>query len=247
MAEQPHLFPLRVEQVWNPQSSTMSQPRFGRCEDGLDYCIKHDEGGVSVRANEMVGTWLARSAGIAVAPTHVVEDFDKKLLFGSQIYEDDVNDNMGIFQEGGLSANHLAHIVKTFALDLFIMNTDRHVNQYKIFKQNHESRIISFDFGQSLFLYWPDLVLPIDPGCHTISNMRAISNLYRPIDWSAAEGVLQRLEAIEGQAMVSLIRSLPKGGLDRRVGDSFTKWFGGKLRRDRVACIREGLRNGTCL
>jgi hypothetical protein len=60
----------------------------------MDYCIKHDEGGFPIRANEWIGTWLARAAGIAVARTAILQDIDKKLLFGSEIYGDDTNDNL---------------------------------------------------------------------------------------------------------------------------------------------------------
>jgi hypothetical protein len=94
VAEQPSLFPLRIERSWLPGSGTLSRPRIGTCEDGMDYCIKHDEGGFPIRANEWIGTWLARAAGIAVARTAILQDIDKKLLFGSEIYGDDTNDNL---------------------------------------------------------------------------------------------------------------------------------------------------------
>lgn len=173
---------------------------------------------------------------------------DKKLLFGSEIYGDDTNDNLGIFQTNGLTRDHVNHIIKTFALDLFIYNTDRHVNQFKIFKQNRDNRIISFDFGDSLFRYWPNMDLPMHPSSNTMINIRFILKQYRAaVDWGVAEIVLQRLEAIEGADMVATMKTLPKGWLDRRVADAFTKWFGGRLRRDRVVQIREGLRDGTYL
>jgi hypothetical protein len=81
-----------------------------------------------------------------------------------------------------------------------------------------------------------------------MGNIRVFISLYRSyVNWTVCESVLQRLEAIDGADMVAAVRSLPKGWLDRRVADAFTKWFGGRLRRDRVVQIREGLRSGTYL
>lgn len=247
VAEQLSLYPLRIVRVWNPSSQTVSRPRIATCEDGLDYCVKHDQDGIPVRANEWIATWLARAAGIAVAKPTIVRDFDNKLLFGSEIYGVDANDNLGIFQSNGLTRLHLNHIWKTFAFDLFIGNTDRHINQYRFFTQNRAERMISFDFGESLFRYWPDLDLPLSPKCNTVINIRAIQKNYGKIDLSAADEVLLRLETIEGAAMVNEVRGLPRGWLSAQTGSAFTRWFGGRLRRERVGQIREGLRNGTYL
>ena len=233
--------------MWNPSSATVSRPRFATCEDGLDYCIKRDENGYPARANEWIGTWLARAVGIAVAKPAVIKDIDNKTVFGSEIYGEDLNDNLSIFQSRDLSGDHIIHIWKTFAFDLFIGNDDRHINQYKIFNQNRSNRILSFDFESSLFRYWPNLPLPLLPTSNTIQNIRAIQTIYGAIDTGVTDELLARLEDIQGAAMVTEVKRLPPGWLNQRVATSFTGWFGGRRRRDRIAQIREGIRNGTCL
>ena len=217
------------------------------CEDGIDYCLKHDENNVPIRATEWMCTWLARAAGIAVATPKIIVDMEKNLVFGSEIYGEDVNDNLGIFQKGGLSADHVEHIWKTFAFDLFVYNCDRHVNNYKIFRQNKRNRMLSFDFDQSLFRFWPNIQLPLPPASATMRSIRGIAAIYGKINLDAANAVLQRLEAIEGAAVVGEMKRLPRGWLDRKTATDFTVWFGGRHRRDRVAQIREGLRDGTYL
>jgi hypothetical protein len=177
----------------------------------------------------------------------VVQDLDNKLLFGSQIFGDDVNDNVGLFTSRPLPAEHVIHIWKTFVFDLFVRNGDRHVNQYKIFKQNRNDRIISFDFGESLFWRWPDLSLPLPSNTNTMLNIRWMFTNYGQIDMTTATGVLDRLEALEGSAMVAEIKRLPRGWLNQRVGAAFAAWFGGRGRRERITQIREGLRNGSYL
>jgi hypothetical protein len=177
----------------------------------------------------------------------IVQDLDKKLLFGSQIFGNDTNDNVGLFTSKPLLPEHVSHIWKTFVFDLFVKNGDRHVNQYKIFKQNSRDRIISFDFGESLFWHWPDLSLPLASHTNTILNIHWMFTNYGQLDMNVAQGVLDRLEALEGSAMVAEIKRLPKGWLNQRVGAAFTAWFGGRGRRDRIAQIREGLRNGSYL
>jgi hypothetical protein len=241
------LVPVRVKISWNPSSSTASRPRFATCDDGLDYCIKHDEGGAPVRANEWVCTGLASAAGIAVPAFSVVEDLDRKLLFGSQIFGEDTNDNLAFFQSGSLDSDHLAQVWKTFAFDLFVKNEDRHVNNYKIYKQNRRDRIISFDWGTALFCHWPNMDLPLPHTCNTILNIRGIATAYGGLRTDVANEVLDRLDSIEGSAIVSTIRQLPRGWLDSKRGGTFTKWFGTRPRRERIAAIREGLRNGSYL
>jgi len=233
--------------VWNPSSATVSRPRFATCEDGLDYCVKRDENGYPARANEWIGTWLARAVGIAVAKPAIVRDLDNKIIFGSEIDGNDTNDNLSIFQSGRLPQDHIIHIWKTFALDLFISNDDRHVNQYKIFNQNRNDRILSFDFESSLFRYWPNLLLPFPPSSNTMMNIRWIIGMYGPIDTAVTDELLGRLESVEGAAMVNEVKRLPRGWLDRATATSFTRWFGSRPRRDRITQIREGIRNGTCL
>lgn len=146
---------------WTPSTATLSRPRFATCDDGLDYCIKHDEGGKPIRANECICTALARASGIAVAAASIVQDLDGKLLFGSQIYGDDVNDNLGLFSSGGLLSEHISHIWKTYAFDLFVKNPDRHVNQYKVFYQKSPGQDLIFRLGRCIILFLAEFRLAI--------------------------------------------------------------------------------------
>jgi len=241
------LIPVRVVSTWTPRTSTASKPRFATCDDQLDYCIKHDEGGRPIRANEWVCTALARAVGIAVPPAVVVEDLDKSHLFGSQLIGEDVNDNMGLFQSGALTMEHLTHIAKTFAFDLFVCNPDRHVNQYKVHSQNRRERFFSFDFSESLFLHWPHLTLPLPPTCNTIQNLRGIQNRYGMLSRIDMESVLARLEKLDGASMVGTIKQMPPGWLKPRIAGQFLSWWASKARKTRIAEIRDGIKNGKYL
>jgi len=225
------LIPVRVKSAWNPSTATASRPRFATCDDQLDYCIKHDEAGLPIRANEWICTALARAVGIAVPTAAIVEDLDGSLLFGSQIIGDDVNDNMGLFQSGSLTSEHLQHIAKTFALDLFVKNADRHVNQYKVQSQNRRNRFYSFDFSDAFFTHWPNLTLPLPSTCNTIQNLRWIENRYGRLSRTEMGGVLTRLENIDGGAMVGTVRQMPQGWLTPRICGEFLRWWASKERR----------------
>jgi hypothetical protein len=241
------LIPVRVVSTWNPSTATVSRPRFATCDDQLDYCIKHDEGGRPIRANEWICTALARAAGIAVPPAAIVENLDGSLLFGSQIIGDDVNDNMGLFQSGILTTDNLDHIAKTFALDLFIQNPDRHVNQYKVHPQNRRDRFYSFDFGEALFSHWPNLILPLPSACNTILNIRWIENRYGRLRRSQMESVLTRLEKLDGASMVGTVKQMPPGWLHPRICGEFLRWWASHARRTRVTEIRNGINNASYL
>lgn len=241
------LIPVRVKSTWKPKPGTASQPRFATCDDQLDYCIKHDEGGLPVRANEWICTALARAVGIAVAPAAIVRDLDGKSLFGSQLLGDDTNDNLGLFAAGGLLPDHITHIWKTYAFDLFVRNEDRHTNQYKIFHQNRRDRIVSLDWGSALFCFWPNLDLPLSPTCTTMTNIRAMISIYGAFEINAANETLARLESVDGAAMVHAVKGLPRGWLSAKVGGEFLRWFASRARRERIARIRDGLQDGSYL
>lgn len=96
--------------------------------------MKHDERGISIRANEWICANLARAVAIPVPPFIIVEDGQGELLFASQIYGSDVNNNKPIFMGNLPNQEILKQISRIYPFDLFIHNIDRHVDNYLIRK-----------------------------------------------------------------------------------------------------------------
>jgi hypothetical protein len=71
--------------------------------------------------------------------------------------------------------------------------------------------------------------------------------VYGAFNFPVADEVLTRLDEIDGSAMVNAVKQLPPGWLDTKVGAAFTKWFGSRSRRDRIAAIRKGLSDASYL
>lgn len=86
--------PQRINSLWNPSTTTASRPRFAEAADGLDYAVKHDEGGRPIRAMEWLCTQFASFVHIPVPPCSLLDDGVGNILFGSQIVQHSVSDNI---------------------------------------------------------------------------------------------------------------------------------------------------------
>lgn len=231
--------------TWYPAKKTASKPRIGQASDGLDYAVKHDEKGIPVRASEWVCASLARAVGIPVPPFIIVDDGQGELLFASQIYGSDVNNNKPIFMGNLPNQEILKQISRIYPFDLFVHNIDRHVNNYLIRKQNNKERIFAFDHGYSLFRYWPNISLPFKKERNTLKNIRAIKKHWG-FDVAAAQGVVDKLDSVPLSAVENVVREMPENWLPEGTRDRFLDWWN-KDSGTRVDEIRKGLKNGKFL
>ncbi len=231
--------------TWYPAKKTSSKPRIGQASDGLDYAVKNDEKGIPVRASEWVCASLARAVGIPIPPCIIVDDGQGELLFASQIYGSDMNDNKPIFLGNLPNQEILKQISRIYPFDLFIHNIDRHINNYLIRKQNNKERIFAFDHEYSLFRYWPKVSLPLKKERNTLINIRAIKNHWG-FDDAAAQEILDKLDRVPLSAVESAVLEMPKKWLAKNKRNRFLDWWN-KESSKRVDEIRKGLKNGKFL
>lgn len=231
--------------TWYPAKKTASKPRIGQASDGLDYVVKHDENKIPVRASEWVCASLARSVGIPVPPFIIVDDGQGKLLFASQIYGSDINNNRPIFMGNIPNSEILKQLSRIYPFDLFIHNVDRHINNYLIRNQRSIERIFAFDHGYSLFKYWPNMSLPLKSTRNTVVCVRAIKQKWG-FDLTSAQELLDKLELVPLSAVESVVREMPDDWLKEAKRDKFLNWWENDS-GPRIDDIRKGLIDGKYL
>lgn len=228
--------------TWYPAKRTASRPRTAQASDGLDYAVKHDEKGSPIRANEWVCAHIAQAVGIPVPHCIIVTDEFGERLFASQIYGDDIHDNRPIFMGSLPHQDIIKQISKIYAFDLFVYNTDRHINNYLIKSQNNKERIFAFDHSHSLFSHWPNIQLPMPHASATVTSLRSIKARWG-FDVPSAVAVLEKLEKVPLAAVEAMIRGMPSNWLAEAFRDEFLSWWD-KDGKTRTQEVKDGIQNG---
>jgi hypothetical protein len=168
------------------------------------------------------------------------------LLFGSQIFGNgsSANDNALLFSKDEMPDSFLLHMAKTYALDIFSSNYDRHINNYLVREQNGKERMLSFDFGWSLFRDWPNALLPMRNDCNTILNKIAIDSKWG-LSKSEIISTLDSISALPDNYGASLMSGIPEGWLRKNVASEFSEWWSGVGRANRVAMLKSEVANGN--
>jgi hypothetical protein len=74
----------KIVVVYPAAAASARRPVRARVDDGLDYMLKDDSGGVPVRAREWVCHALADNAGLPVLEYRPILDGEGRVLFGSR-------------------------------------------------------------------------------------------------------------------------------------------------------------------
>lgn len=245
------LIPIRIRAKWPlPGAPTATAPLLATCDDGLDYVVKAaDTDGLThwpVRASELVCSLLCTAVGVPVPPCRVIEDLDGRLVFGSQIVGDLSSSHTAMMAPTPPGSQALGQISRIAALDPFVSNEDRHLNNYLVRHQNGQDRVFAMDFSHSLFKNWPSLALPLRPSCKTIARGRNLRGRWG-FDVGEATECARRIEQLPASLGGELLSQTPDEWLDGTQRASFTRWWQSGVRVARGADIARGVADGTYL
>jgi hypothetical protein len=92
---------------------------------------------------------------VPVPPCSFLANSAGEIFFGSQIVHHSVSDNSVFFTRVAASSAQMTQISRITAFDLFVGNSDRHINNYLIREQDGRERVLRLisvivysDFGQ---------------------------------------------------------------------------------------------------
>lgn len=247
------LFHRRALILFPPSTQTADSLGEVEADDGFRYYVKTDSHGRAVRASEWISTHLAEAVGITAPGAVTVQLPNGDVVFGSRRIAGVASQvqtqaflstpSAGNLQMGIPGVGSL--LSKIYALDLFLFNDDRHVNNYLSVNDNGVQRLYTFDFSRALFWHWPWSGYP-PATCNTRSCGSILWRLHG-FDLVAANSVLDALGAYSPTALQGLINQMPPHWLpDPLQTELINAWTTGG-RQSRIDDIRKGLTDGSLL
>jgi hypothetical protein len=247
------LFHRRALQLFPPAVRTADSLGEVEADDGFRYYVKADAPGKAIRASEWISTHLAEAVGITAPNAVTIQLPNGEVVFGSRRIAGVADQlqtqaflstpSIGNIQQGISGLGTL--LSKMYALDLFLFNDDRHVNNYLSVDDNGVRRLYTFDFSRALFWHWPWSGYP-PAHCNTRLCSAILWRLHG-FDPVAANSVLDALEAFPPASVQGLVNQMPADWLPAPLhADLMNVWTTG-ARQSRIGDIRKGLTNGSLL
>lgn len=218
--------------------------------DGFRYHVKLDKNSREERASEWICSKLAEAAHITCPPFEPIRMKSGDIAFGSRRV-------MGVAPALDTTAYLTSStyesedpepsrsLSRIYAFDMFVMNIDRHYENYLMGNDGYAKRIFAFDFGRALFWDWPLRRFP---------NETENTRLYgKPLwqlhgfDLVAAENTLAQLSLIDTGAINGFLSSMPDEWITEASADKFLQWWASEDRFSRIEALREGITNGKLL
>jgi hypothetical protein len=246
---QVNAFPIRLTSIDPANLGTADAALFGTGDNGLDYCVKTVAKTPNVPAAELICYSLAELCGLAVPQFDVVELPDNALAFGS-VWDGSVADKQASIMvlTGVLAGREVARTLsRIFAFDLFVHNTDRHLNNYLCVGGRLPGHAIkAYDFSRAFTAHgWPLPRPPMSASEHTVLTYRHLRTIHA-FNLGEATELLKKLKALPANAIKDVLESLPPEWIDAKVRKRILKWWA-EERAARIEKITGGLKDGSFL
>jgi hypothetical protein len=244
----PQLVPVKAVRCDPANLGTADCEYICRCDDGSDYAIKISKPFPGVRHTEWLCYHLGERVGLASPPCQMVEMPDGTIAFGSRWETGEIKNWWNEVVSGTIALSDLnGPLSRLFALDLFINNDDRHLNNFFIRKQYKGHSLISMDYSRAWLLHrFPLPMLPLPPTVKTVLAHRVLVHLFGNfLDIGEATKVLEDLRKVNHTEIANIIRRHPKNWLTISQKSSIMKWWKSPERIQRIDGILAGLANGT--
>lgn len=244
---QPQLVPLTSLFCGPSRFSTADQGGMCGCADNSNWVIKRGKADNPFSAhNEWVCANLACAAGVPVAPYNIIEHLDGTLCFGSQFMVGEITDWQNLVIAGNIPVQDIAaSINQILALDLFILNLDRHFGNYFVIKTNSFYEMFAIDHGRA----WRFGAFPLNelalPACNTSNAFREMQARFPPFyDPALVIKTLNEIGTITTEQVGTIINRQPVGWLSQAEIDETLSWWDNEAVA-RVDGIVERVNNGS--
>ena len=235
--------------VTHPAAASARRPVRARVDDGLDYMLKDDSGGVPVRAREWICHGLADNAGLPVLEYRPILDGAGRVLFGSRYLLNGGPGGLSGYKilAGSLPLAEACNVLSAlYAVDLFLNNWDRHADNLMI-EQDAAPRIRVMDFSEAPALLDPAQRGRIPAaGTATVNAGRTLRSLYG-FSADAATLALGRLDAVTGGRMKEILDGMPSDWLPVAVRSDLLDWWSSPARTAHITKVRTGICDGSLL
>lgn len=243
---QARLWPLRFLEVFPHNVGTARLRLRGIADDGMPYFMKRaDPPGVP--ATELLCSGLANAIGLAVPYFHIgLMPVDDEEVFASR-QESGLEDSRLWFQNllsNPCPPNVARQLSAWFAYDLFINNTDRHINNFLCRDVGGVLTLHGFDFSEALLQEpWPPSPV-VRPGCNTLQTRAVLAANGVPLDRNVALEHLDRLGVAPADWMRNAVAEVPTPWLDAPARLELDRWWR-EDRASRLDTIKQDINDGA--
>lgn len=242
-------FPVPLISVDPANLGTVDAALFGTADTGIEYCVKTVAKTPQVPGAEFICYSLAESCGLAVPQFDIVELPDGTLAFGS-VWDGSAADQQKSFAvlRGQSKGKEIARTLsRIYAFDLFVHNTDRHLNNYLCVGGRLPGYAIkAYDFSRAFTANaWPLPALPMGLLENTVRTYKHLRN-FHAFDLSEGVEVINKIKDLQVDVMKKILELIPAPwiGSHRRI--QINKWWD-EERGSRADVVIGGLKNGTFL
>jgi len=222
------LFPVDVAREITsglPNSADLKVVGVGR--DGFEYAMKRQSDGADLPASEWFCYHLGYRLQIALPPCAVLKSGGEE-HFGSRF-------EGGVVQWSNIQpTEHHAHlqsckagISRIYALDLFVANDDRHLNNFLFRNQTlaGERTVIGMDFSRGLLMRgWPADPVPMPSSTATMAMIGSLKTLGL---WSTLDATLtlNSIATVSSGEVKQWLAAMPPAWLSTARIDEIVKWW----------------------
>lgn len=233
----------------DPMNESADCKQVCRCDDNSDYAIKEAAVIATMPHNEWLCSKLAERVRIA-APTFRIVDVLGIECFGSRWQAGQERNWWNRAFAGQIDFADIAPgISRIIALDLFVHNHDRHLDNYFVLEQRVGFSVLAMDFGRAwMFHGFPLPSLPMPPDANTVGDFRKLVKLFGHFVVDAeVDDVCDRLTKVDHEEIDGFIGSHPPSWLPESDKIAILDWWQSSDRTDRIESVRKGIKDGTFL
>lgn len=222
------LFPVDVAREITdglPNSADLKVVSVGR--DGLEYATKRQADGADLPASEWFCYHLGYRLQIALPKCTVLKNGSDE-HFGSRFEGGIVQwSDIPPTEQQALLQNCAADISRIYALDLFVANDDRHLNNFLFRDQTLGGKrsVIALDFSRSLLMRgWPSDPVPMPANTKTMLLIELLKTLGL---WSTPDAslTLSSIATITSSEVKQWLTAMPAAWLAPARIDEIVKWW----------------------
>lgn len=221
-------FPVEVAYtIPNPyQSADLREVAIGT--DGCEYALKDQADHYALPATEWFCYHLASKIQLAVPPFVVLQQGTLE-SFGSR-FEGGVKQWSQIppTEQNPLLSKAGRDISRIIAMDLFVGNDDRHLNNFLFRNRQVDGGLVVFtmDYSRSLFIRdWPKDIFPLPLGTKTMMVMSLLKQ-FNVWDGASAALALATIQSISSVEAVSWLNAMPSSWLSGINLPEIGAWWG---------------------
>jgi hypothetical protein len=222
------LFPVDVAREITsglPNSADLKVVSVGR--DGLEYATKRQADGVDLPASEWFCYHLGYRLQIALPQCAVLRSSADE-HFGSRFEGGIIQwSNIPPTEQYALLLSCAADISRIYALDLFVANDDRHLNNFLFRNQTlaGQRTVIAMDFSRGLLIRgWPHDPVPMPASTNTMMQIGMLKTLGV---WSSSDATLtlSSIATVTSSEVKQWLKAMPDAWLSAARIDEIVKWW----------------------